>query len=91
MRTNALFRYWENVHYQYRVGLYDDVEFSKQRKAWEASFKNSHHGQQYWCQVKLYYSPEFMAEIDRLIPGACTEEPTTMNKDTVNQLGGSGG
>ena len=33
-RTRAMFRYWENVHYQYRQGLYDEAEFSAQRTAW---------------------------------------------------------
>ena len=33
-RSRALFRYWENVHYQYREGLYDRVEFDSQRDAW---------------------------------------------------------
>lgn len=80
MRTNALFRYWENVHYQYRVGLYDEIEFSKQRSAWEASIINSRLGQEYWCQVRLLYSPEFMAELDKLIPSACTNGPAVLNK-----------
>ena len=31
-RTNALFRYWEDVHYQYRQGLYDQDEFSKHKR-----------------------------------------------------------
>ena len=35
MRTNALIRYWENVHYQYRQGLYDDSEFDTHRRAWK--------------------------------------------------------
>ncbi len=26
LRSNALFRYWEDVHYQYRNGLYDGIE-----------------------------------------------------------------
>ena len=44
MRTNALFRYWEDVHYQYRVGLYDDAEFEKQREAWRVSMQRSELG-----------------------------------------------
>ena len=32
-QTRALFRCWENVHYQYRQGLYDEVEFSGHRDA----------------------------------------------------------
>lgn len=29
MRSNALLRYWEDVHYQYRMGLYDEEEFDR--------------------------------------------------------------
>jgi hypothetical protein len=72
MRTNALFRYWEDVHYQYRVGLYDEIEFAKQRDAWQASLTNSSRSQTYWCRVRLLYSPEFMAEMDSLLAdGPC--------------------
>jgi hypothetical protein len=67
LRTNALFRYWEDVHYQYRVGLYDEIEFAKQRDAWKASFTNSSRSQDYWCQVRSLYSPEFMSEMDSLL------------------------
>ncbi len=31
LRSNALLRYWEDVHYQYRLGLYDTVEYSRQK------------------------------------------------------------
>jgi len=68
MRTNALLRYWEDVHYQYRVGLYDDVEFSKQREAWRAAFVRSIGMREYWCKIRTLYSPEFTAEIDDLLP-----------------------
>lgn len=67
MRTNALFRYWEDVHYQYRVGLYDDAEFDRQRDAWGASLARSRLARDYWCAVRLFYSPEFAAEMDSLI------------------------
>lgn len=67
LRTNALFRYWEDVHYQYREGLYDATEFEKQRDAWKASMTNSVRGQDYWCQVRTLYSPEFMVEMDGLL------------------------
>ncbi|MGI9249357.1 MAG: hypothetical protein ACR2QI_10100 [Woeseiaceae bacterium] len=67
MRTNALFRYWEDVHYQYRVGLYDEIEFGKQRDAWKASFAKSSLAVQYWCQVRSLYSPDFTSEMDNLL------------------------
>ena len=66
MRTNALFRYWEDVHYQYRVGLYDEIEFARQKGAWKAAFAKSKAMGTYWCEVRALYSPEFMAEMDRL-------------------------
>lgn len=67
LRTNALFRYWEDVHYQYRVGLYDDTEFAKQRDAWGASLAQSRLAVNYWCKVRLLYSPEFAQEMDGLL------------------------
>ena len=71
LRTNALFRYWEDVHYQYRLGLYDDVEFERQRDAWKASMSNSRLAVEYWCEVRSLYSPEFTAEMDRLVETPC--------------------
>lgn len=68
MRTNALFRYWEDVHYQYRVGLYDEIEFTKQREAWAAALKRSNGMRVYWCEVRALYSPEYMSEMDALLP-----------------------
>ena len=53
MRTNALFRYWENVHYQYRQGLYDDSEFDTHRRAWRSLLTGptvSVGIRTYWCQ-----------------------------------------
>jgi len=70
MRSNALLRYWENVHYQYRVGLYDEVEFLKQLSAWKASMASSPRMTEYWCQVRLLYSPDFMSEMDKLLAKA---------------------
>jgi hypothetical protein len=67
MRTNALFRYWEDVHYQYRIGLYDETEFDRQREAWRDSLSRSRRTIEYWCQVRALYSPEYRAEMDALI------------------------
>ena len=41
LRSNALLRYWEDVHYQFRLGLYDEVEYSRQKAAWKATFASS--------------------------------------------------
>lgn len=72
---NGLFRYWENVHYQYRVGLYDDVEFAAQREAWRNSVNQSASSRAYWCNARELYSPEFRAEIDSLLPASACVAP----------------
>ena len=68
LRSNALLRYWEDVHYQYRLGLYDDVEYSRQKAAWKATFASSVGMVNYWCEVRTLYSPLFASEIDGLLP-----------------------
>lgn len=68
LRSNALLRYWENVNYQYRLGLYDEVEYSRQKDAWRATFASSIGLVKYWSEVRMLYSPRFESEIDGLIP-----------------------
>lgn len=63
---NAWFRYWENMHYQYRIGLYDESEFAKHRETVQKSFSTSPGIVKYWCRVSSLYSLEFVAEIDAL-------------------------
>lgn len=70
--TRGLFRYWENVHYQFRQGLYDEAEFSAQRDAWRSYAEASPALAAFWCENRVEFSPEFVREFDDLIPsGAC--------------------
>ena len=75
LRSNALLRYWEDVHYQYRLGLYDEVEYSRQKAAWKATFASSVGFVSYWCEVRTLYSPLFASEIDALLPPHSCEPP----------------
>ncbi len=68
MRWNAILRYWEDVHYQFRLGLYDEVEYSRQKAAWKATFASSAGLVKYWSEVRSLYSPLFATEIDSLLP-----------------------
>jgi hypothetical protein len=77
LRSNALLRYWEDVHYQYRLGLYDEVEYSRQKAAWKASFASSIGFVNYWCEVRTLYSPLFASEIDRLLPSQSCQPSVT--------------
>jgi|SRR6185437_6860086 len=76
LRSNALLRYWEDVHYQFRLGLYDEVEYSRQKAAWKATFANSVGFVKYWSEVRTLYSPRFAAEIDGLLPPKAITQTT---------------
>ena len=65
--TRAIVRYWENVHYQYRQGLYDEAEFTAHRKAIRGYFAYSKAIVEFWCTNKFGMSPEFAEEIDGLL------------------------
>ena len=67
LQSNALFRYWENVHYQYREGLYDDVEFSSHRDAWAGYLGDSQATVSFWCRYRGTYSPEFREALDEVL------------------------
>jgi hypothetical protein len=67
LRSNALLRYWEDVHYQFRRGLYDEAEFLAQTDAWSAALARSVGLVDYWCGVRTLYSPLFAAELDALL------------------------
>jgi hypothetical protein len=75
LRSNALFRYWEDVHYQYRLGLYDEEEYSRQKAAWKATFASSVGLVNYWSEVRTLYSPRFESEIDGLLPLPAGKQP----------------
>ncbi len=59
-KTNAWFRYWENVHYQYRNELYDEIEYGVQREAIRTALTSGPGFATYWCARRSGYSPEFV-------------------------------
>ena len=66
MHVNSRLRYWEDVHYQYRRGLYGESEFLAQTQAWR-SFLQYSAVLENWNRMKGGFAPEFVAEIDALI------------------------
>ncbi len=60
-------RYWENVHYQYRIGLFDETEFAYQKATWAGSLSIHPGIVKHWCERRVGFSPEFVAEIDGLL------------------------
>jgi len=63
---NMQVRYWEDVHYQYRSGLFDDDEFTATRETWIGVLSEPR-VRRFWAEYKHTYSPEFAAEIDEIL------------------------
>ena len=63
-------RYFENLHYQYRNGLFDEEEFLAQRDFWRRIYDRGA-PVEYWCSVRSTYSPEFRVELDSLLGQKC--------------------
>ncbi len=62
----ARLRYWEDVHYQYRAGLFDENEFVAQRESWRQVLRQPGL-RQFWGQFRSNFSPEFAADVDALV------------------------
>lgn len=67
--TRGLFRYWENVHYQYRTDLYDPAEFARQREAWRSHAAAAPGVVQWWCAHASEFSNDFGMDYSSLLPG----------------------
>jgi hypothetical protein len=66
-RKLAMLRYFENVHYQFRRGLYDEVEFLRQQEAWRNWIRRGGPAQQQvWCDWRETFSPDFRLAFDSL-------------------------
>lgn len=61
-------RYWEDVHYQYRHGLYDDIEFMGQKRSWKDQLQTNKGRTRFWCMYRERFSREFAEEMNELIP-----------------------
>ena len=68
MRTLAFMwlRHWENVHYQYRQGLYDESEYRAQREIWRARLQESAF-RGMWARSRRTFSAPFVQEIDQIV------------------------
>ncbi len=76
LRTVAWFRFFENVHYQYRQGLFDESEFVTAKEAWKMVLK-AKATIEIWCGYRHSISPDARAEVDSLL--------TTYSCETVSK------
>ena len=66
--TRGLFRYWEDVHYQFRTDLYDAAEFRRQREAWRSHAVAAPGAVRWWCAHESEFSDEFALDYSSLLP-----------------------
>ena len=63
----ANMRDWENIHYQYRHGTFDENEFGAEKIAWGAVINSNRSFVKYWCRMRSNYTAEFVAEIESVL------------------------
>jgi hypothetical protein len=63
----ANMRDWENIHYQYRNGMFDENEFGAERMAWRSLVNNNKAFPRNWCRTRQNYSPNFVIELESLL------------------------
>jgi hypothetical protein len=62
--SESVFRYWENVHYQYRQGLYEEEEFSKHLDTMIELTTNDEALKSWWCRRQSLYSRPFVDSLN---------------------------
>ena len=64
--ASATLRLWENTHYQYRNGLFDDAEFEADLAVWREDMKKTEF-KLHWSSRRHTYSEAFRTQIDELM------------------------
>jgi hypothetical protein len=67
-RNEAVLRHWENIHYQYRQGLYDQSEFDASIKTFSTILGRQPSLMKEWCLNRVSYSTDFATELSALLP-----------------------
>lgn len=67
-RSETVFRLWENIHYQYRQGLYDDSEFRASIQTFSQILSQQPSLIDAWCRTNAMYSVEFAEQLKSLLP-----------------------
>ena len=62
----AWLRIWENQHYQYRQGLYDESEYLAVQELWLRSLREGGMREQ-WCQQRQVLAKPFFDEVNALL------------------------
>jgi hypothetical protein len=71
MLQEAYWRYRENVHYQYRNGLYDEDEYLALREVWLRDVDTDELRRAIYCGRRNASPSAFIAEIDAVMERPC--------------------
>ena len=71
--SRAVFRHWENVYFQYRVGLFNEEELDTYRVYWRNVTRCRTWQQDFWASAKMQFNPHFREEMDSILgeSGGC--------------------
>jgi hypothetical protein len=64
--ASATLRLWENTHYQYRNGLFDDAEFEADLAVWREEMEKTEF-KLHWSSSRHTYSEAFRTQIDEIV------------------------
>jgi len=74
-RNEAVLRHWENIHYQFRQGLYDRSEFDASLATFSSILGNQPALMRKWCLDRTSYSAEYVKQLQALLPpNSCDRE-----------------
>jgi len=65
--SRAVFRHWENVYFQYRVGLFNEEELDTYRVYWRIVVRCRTWHQDFWANAKMQFNPQFRKEMDSIL------------------------
>ena len=65
--SRSVFRHWENVYFQYRVGLFNEGELDTYRVYWRNVVRCQIWRQDFWANTKTQFNPQFRVEMDSIL------------------------
>lgn len=71
-RSESVLRLWENIHYQYRQGLFERSEFDAAFTTMARILAQQPTLIEHWCRERGSYSKEFSQQVEQILPdGSC--------------------
>ena len=62
--SRAQFRHWENVYFQYNIGLFSDQELETYRTFWRTVTRCRPWQGEFWSDTRMQFNPMFREEMD---------------------------